>query len=506
MHQDEYDIVIIGSGMGGLACGYILAKEGFNVCILEKNQQFGGGLQTFKLDNTIFDTGVHYVGGLDEGQSLHQYFKYFDIMDKLKVKRLDSDGFEQISFDQEEKVFKYGLGRDNFVEILAQDFPKERNNLKSYVDKMYDIGSNYPFYNLRDKSYNQTMDFRFMDQSIYDFIDNHFNDELLKKVIGGNNLLYAGNKNTSTLYEHALITNAYIESSYRFVDGAGQVATKMVRNLRKLGATVKRYQNVQKIYVENNEAKCVELQNGRKIYAKKVISNLHPVNTMKMLEGANVKKAFLNRLNAIPNSSSAFSLHLVLKENTVPYQNFNTYHFRNDNIWNGIDYKQSEWPDGYMAFTPISSKSDKWADSMIVLAGMLFDEVEQWQNTENVVGFEMDRGESYENFKEEKSQKLLEVLYKRFPEVKGNVLNYNASTPLTYRDYLYSPGGSIYGYLKDFNQPLLSYLSPKTKVSNLFFTGQNVNMHGVLGVTVTAFMTCGEILGKEYLYNKVKIN
>ena len=97
-------------------------------------------------------------------------------------------------------------------------------------------------------------------------------------------------------------------------------------------------------------------------------------------------------------------------------------------------------------------------------------------------------------------------VYKRFPEIKGNVISHCASTPLTYRDYLYSPEGSIYGYAKDFNNPLKAYLSPQSKVSNLYFTGQNVNMHGVLGVTVSAFMTCGEILGKKYLYDKVKID
>ncbi|PIQ15081.1 MAG: all-trans-retinol 13,14-reductase, partial [Flavobacteriales bacterium CG18_big_fil_WC_8_21_14_2_50_32_9] len=61
-NKKEYDFVIIGSGLGGLACAYILASEGYSVVVLEKNHQIGGNLQVFSRDKCIFDTGVHYIG------------------------------------------------------------------------------------------------------------------------------------------------------------------------------------------------------------------------------------------------------------------------------------------------------------------------------------------------------------------------------------------------------------------------------------------------------------
>ena len=64
------NVVIIGSGMGGMACAIILAKAGHKVTVLEKNRQFGGNLQIFVRDKVVFDTGVHYVGGLSKGQNL----------------------------------------------------------------------------------------------------------------------------------------------------------------------------------------------------------------------------------------------------------------------------------------------------------------------------------------------------------------------------------------------------------------------------------------------------
>ena len=64
--------------------------------------------------------------------------------------------------------------------------------------------------------------------------------------------------------------------------------------------------------------------------------------------------------------------------------------------------------------------------------------------------------------------------------------------------------GSIYGVDKDYRDPLRSFVSPHTKVDNLLLTGQNINLHGVLGVTVSALITCSFITGLPYLLNKIE--
>lgn len=84
--MSKYDIIIIGSGLGGLECGAILSKEGYHVCVLEKNELFGGCFQTYQRGGHRMDTGIHYIGSLDEGQIMNQYFRYFGIMDKLSIK------------------------------------------------------------------------------------------------------------------------------------------------------------------------------------------------------------------------------------------------------------------------------------------------------------------------------------------------------------------------------------------------------------------------------------
>ena len=102
-----------------------------------------------------------------------------------------------------------------------------------------------------------------------------------------------------------------------------------------------------------------------------------------------------------------------------------------------------------------------------------------------------------------KAEKIIDEFEKKFPNIRENMEGYYTSTPLTYRDYTATPTGSVYGVSKDAKDPLRTFISPKTKVPNLYLTGQNLNMHGVLGVTISAVKTCSEILGNNKLIEKI---
>ena len=119
-----------------MACAIILAKAGYKVTVLEKNRQFGGNLQIFVRDKVVFDTGVHYVGGLSKGQNLYKCFKYFEIMDALKLMKCDEDAYDYVSFADDPNLYPHAQGYDNFVTQLLKFFPKEENyNLKSKKNK-----------------------------------------------------------------------------------------------------------------------------------------------------------------------------------------------------------------------------------------------------------------------------------------------------------------------------------------------------------------------------------
>jgi all-trans-retinol 13,14-reductase len=148
----KYDYIIIGGGMSGLVCAYILSKEGKKVIVLEKNSQLGGGLQIFSRDKTLFETGVHYVGGLEEGQTLNQLFKYLDLMDKIQVKQMDKNCFDKIHFGNEDKSYSLGQGYEKFISNLVEDFPHQKKEIKEYCKRIREVCNEFPMYNLRDQT------------------------------------------------------------------------------------------------------------------------------------------------------------------------------------------------------------------------------------------------------------------------------------------------------------------------------------------------------------------
>jgi all-trans-retinol 13,14-reductase len=135
---------------------------------------------------------------------------------------------------------------------------------------------------------------------------------------------------------------------------------------------------------------------------------------------------------------------------------------------------------------------------------MKYDEVKKWEDSyATIPHFRESRGEDYEAFKIERAEKLIAKVMERIPELKGCIQSYTSSSPLSYRDYIGAKDGGLYGIAKNYQDPLRTFISPKTKIPNLLFTGQNLNMHGVLGVTVGAIRTCGEFVGQNYLLQQI---
>lgn len=498
----QFDVVIIGSGLGGLACGTILAKEGYKVCILEKNNQIGGTLQTFVRDRIIFDSGVHYVGGLDQGQNLHTLFRYLGIMDKLKLRKMDEDVFDAIVFEGDPKVYKYAQGYENFIQTLLKDFPDEEVAIRKYCDGIKEVCSKFPLYNLRSGDYFEKVGVLEIDTQT--FLESLTPNRKLQNVLAGTSLLYAGVPYKTPLYVHALVINSYIESSWRFVDGGSQIARHLSREILSRGGEILKHQNVVRLVEEHGKLVYAETDEGKKYHGDLFISNVHPARTIEMTESDMLKKAYRTRLKSLENSISTFYVNVVLKKNSLKYINHNYYYFAENDAWCVLNYTQDNWPRGYAMFFTASSRDDEYAEAVTLMTYMRYEDVAQWADTFNTVAREESRGEEYENFKRERAEQLFDVVEKKFPGFKGAIETYYTATPLSVRDYIGTSDGSLYGIVKDYREPMKTFISPRTKIPNLYLTGQNLNLHGVLGVTVSSVLTCSEILGIDYMIEKIK--
>lgn len=501
--RKNYDIIVIGSGLGGLVSALVLAKEGYKVCVLEKNNQYGGNLQTFSRDKLVFDTGVHYLGGLAPGQNLHQYFSYLGIMDDLDIEEMDKNAFDKITFDDDENEYPHAQGYQNFVNQLSKYFPDEKINLENYCKDINYVCDQFPRYNLdTDGKYNEEV----LHLNTQIFMESVTCNKKLQAILLGSNLLYAGQPSITPLYVHALTVNSYLQSAYKCVKGGSQISKLLIKRLREHGADVfKRSEVVGATFHPDGSIESVKTKNGHEYFGVKYISNIDIRATFKMIGESRFKKSFINRVASWKPISACFSIYLVLKPKSLAYFNHNFYHFSTlDQVWKTFDYQEETWPATFMLSSTSAKKNPEFAESLTGISYLNFDEVKAWENTINTIVDENDRGKAYNDFKNEKAEKFITAIEKRIPDVRKHIQAVYTSSPLSYRDYIGGAEGNMYGYIKESSNPLKTMVSPTTKIPNLFLTGQSVNMHGILGVTIGAFTTCSRILGSEVVHQRLK--
>lgn len=498
----KYDVVIAGSGLGGLLCATLLGKEGLSVCVIEKNKQLGGNLQTFARNKQVFDTGVHYIGGLDKGQNLYQIFKYAGLIDKLKLERMDP-GFDCILVDGDAKSYHLYQGYDAFIKNLTASFPQEEKNIIAYCEIIKAACASFPLYNLTIKD-NPEKVYQGSNESAKQVIESITGNKKLQVILAGNNLLYAGVADQTPFHVHALIVNSYIQSSWKCTGGGSQISKVLAAKIREQGGNIVRNTTVKRIVEEGGNIAYIETEHGRHIYGEQFISNIHPVTTLKLTESGILKNLYRKRIKDLKQTISSFSIHLVLKEKTVPYQNSNYYYHKEGAVWEQANYTEENWPLGYGLYFTEDRKHCGYAATVSILTLMHFKDVALWKDTCNRVGKESERGAGYEAFKQRKADIVLKLVGERFPHIVANIKHCYTSSPLTNRDYIGDATGSIYGVQKDFHDPLKTMISPRTKIPNLFLTGQNLNLHGILGVSLSAVLTCVMILNDETLVDKIK--
>lgn len=493
----KYDIAIIGSGLGGLQCAYILSREGFKVCVVEKNRILGGCLQTFRRCGSVFDTGMHYIGGMDEGQMLHKFFRYFGLTQKLRLKRLDENGYDIIRY--QDRDYKLAMGHERFLETMLQQFPGERSALLSYVAKLKEITTSVDIYNLDSLPTSNIHYLRYYSIGIDEYLDSITQNQTLKNVLVGMAPLYAGLRESAPLYVHMVIHSSYLAGAYRFIDGGSQVTDILTEGIRGFGGNILLNAEVTRVITKKNRVASLEINGSEMIEADNYIAGIHPKTLIKLMDEHSFRPAYVSRINSIKESYGMFSLYLVMKEDAFRYINSNYYCYHAGDLWKTYNYTQDSWPGGYMIhFSPIST-SPTTTNAIIVNTIMRWEEMKPWVNTrvEN-------RGDDYRAFKQKKGEKILALLEKDFPGIGKSIKFWYSSTPLTYRDYTGTWEGSVYGMQKDYNNPMKTIIVPRTHVKNLWLTGQNVSMHGVEGVSIGSFLTCSELLGKQYLIDKFR--
>ena len=482
--------LIIGGGLGGLVTGALLTKEGYKVTVLEKNRTIGGGLQSFYRHNVEFPTGMHIFGGFSEGGNLKKIFDYLDITPKLHLMPTDADASDVVTITEDNAVYKLPKGKENLTNYLSGLFPEEAENIKTYIDKLFDLSQEEDLFYLRESS--SEPNFTKLSQDFLmpynQLIDKYISNKKLKRLLCYLSPLFGGVDDMTPSFFNALLSVLHVGGTFQFIGGSQQMADLLKDVIENAGGKVIANEEVIKINVDNHLVTDVITKNGNTYRADNYISDVHPDVLLRIISDRAFPAAFKKRLHSVPESASSFKVYIKFKDKTFPYINHTNY----------IVYNQEVWPQGFMYVTPPFENQGEFAKTMIIISMMSFDEVKKWENT--TTGH---RGEDYKRWKSKKTEIILNKMEDIYPGFRDSIEFSFASSPLTIRDFYGNKEGSNYGFQKDSKDLMLSQMSVFTKVKNLFLTGQNVNIHGFCGVSITAIETAEAIIGHNEIVRKI---
>ena len=506
--DDQYDVIVVGSGIGGLTNAALLSLLGQKVCVLEQHYTAGGYTHAYEREGYEWDVGVHYIGEVHKPSTMR---RMFDVISEGRLKWAEMDPvYDKVIL--KDKEFNFIAGRENFVDELAKHFPNERKIIEDYVQLIRKISSETPKFfagqampSWMSKAYNLVRPFLVSKEffkTTRDVLEGMTQNQELISVLTGQWGNYGQAPADASFLMHALIAKHYLAGGAYPVGGAADIARSIIPTIQKSGGEVFSYADVDEILVKNNSAYGVRMADGSEILAKKVISNAGFMNTIeKLLPKESQQK---HKVNTWTDNLHRSSAHLCIYagfKGTAEELGLNS-----TNLWiypdgdhegNLAKYNadpEAEFPLVYISFP--SSKDPDWENrfpgksTVEIVTPAKMDWFKQWEGTQW-----QQRGEDYDAFKERLSQRLLEKLFERHPQLRDKLDYFELSTPLSTNWYQKTSGGEMLAldhFVERFKQ---SCLHPQTPVKNLYMTGSDVMTAGVGGALMGGVMSTMSLLG-----------
>lgn len=313
---------------------------------------------------------------------------------------------------------------------------------------------------------------------------------------------------------HTAVARHYFSGGSFPIGGSSQIVKTVAPVIEAAGGTILISAEVAEIIVENNCAKGVKMKDGNTFLAKYVISGAGIMTTYNKLLPLNIsmKHKLKDQLQQVNRSVAHACLYIGLegspKDLELPKTNYWIYPDDLDHdgcVDRYIDDLDADFPVVYISFP--SAKDPDWSNrypgksTIDIITLVPYEAFESWSDTRW-----KKRGEEYDALKEKISKRLLQVLYKHMPQVKGKVDCYELSTPLTTQHFINYDKGEIYGLdhtPKRFRQ---RFLKPRTPIKNLYLTGQDIMTAGVGSALFSGVLTSISLTRKNVLKKIMKAN
>lgn len=447
--MSQYDAIVIGAGMSGLAAGIRLAMFDKKVVVLEKHS-IPGGLNSYYQRRNFdspgirqFDVGLHALTNfIKKGEKGKPFSKL------LKQLRLSYDDFKlcpqsysKIQFPETELKFS------NDFELLKNEvhekFPKEIENFNQLVEKV--------------KTFNE-LDLTIGYSSSREVLKNIMKDELLIEMLLCPLLIYGSAWEDDMDFAQFVIMfkSLYFEGFSRPEGGVRTIISLLMKKLNDLGAEVRFKTAVSEVLTKDGEAFGV-IANGEELHAPVILSSIGYPETVKVTPALEARP----RVGAMTflESIFVFDRKIPLEQNDstiVFYNNAPKYLYRPAENFYDSSSAVVCFPDNY---EPIN----RVGEGTVRITYMA--NYDQWKNLERT---------QYDEMKDKVGESALSLLKKINPHFDGKLLFKDIFSPLTIERYTWHLNGTVYGSIDKTRDG-------RTPIKNLFIIGTDQGFLGIIG-------------------------
>lgn len=512
--RDDHDVIVIGSGMGGLACAALLARHGsLRVLVLEKHYTAGGFTHVFTRPGYEWDVGVHYIGEVARQGSLLRVL--FDHLSDGQLKWADmGEVYDTIVIGADR--YDFVKGREAWRARMHAYFPNDTAAIDAYLERVRGaVRKSRNFFAekalpgvlaalvgpaLRAPLLKETR------VTTAHVLEGLTPNKRLRAVLAGQYGDYGLPPGESSFYMHAAVVRHYLEGGAYPVGGSARIAETILPQIEAAGGTLRTNAEVAEVMVEHGRAVGVKLQNGDVLRAPVVISDAGVALTFGRLLQRDVveQHGLMPTVEGAGPSLAHMSLYVGFKQTAAEMglHKTNLWVYPHDDHDAAVAAFAAD-PEAPLPVTYISFPSAKDPDferrhpgraTVEVVVPAPYAWFSRWEDTRW-----HKRGEGYDAFKARFTERLLDALYAQCPQLRGKVDHAELSTPLSTRHFAGHPHGEIYGLSHTPARFEARWLKPATPVPGLFLTGSDICSAGVGGALVGGALTASVVLGKNLL-------
>jgi all-trans-retinol 13,14-reductase len=506
-NEADYDVIIIGGGMGGLSAGAHLASKGLKVLLLEQHHKVGGCTTNFTRGDFTFETALHEMAGGGPGKQDRALFKLLEVtgVDK-KVELYELKDFyrsiypgvdvsmpgtwEAWDAKLKETWPEESAGIDKFHTLcsgLMGDLLTLKDLFRQTGFKAFLTKAQVP---LKQKTF-----FEWKDKTAQNLLDECFTNEDIKAVVAQLWVYYGAPLPEATSLLLLAATDGYLTDGIWHIKGTSQaLSNAYAERIEELGGDVKVGELVTKIVIEDGMATGVETALGNKYSSRYIVCNTDPYQMVfKLIGEENLPADYVTKLKEMKPANSLFGVYMGLnidlkakgydfteaiystsKDTTVLYDKMMTGDFANGACTVTI---YSNYGD------PIYAPPGK---SVVVLHS--YSDINIWPK---------DQAE-YIKMKEEKANELVALAANVIPELADpkNIEVREVITPVTLNEYTMNEGGTIYGFYMNVDQ--WQKIPNDTPIDNIFIASNwSQAWFGVSATQVNGWRAARLILDRE---------